>query len=115
MINYYVNPHIVSITNASMQILLDLSKIFTDIFILPNNNKKLLPDTYYSFSKYKNNTEIKKFINFVIGNGGNVIFNSLIVYYYPPFIYPASNDIGTSMNTIKTLLKREKTEKEKTD
>jgi hypothetical protein len=103
MINYYVNPHIVSITNASMQILLDLSKIFTDIFILPNNNKKLLPDTYYSFSKYKNNTEIKKFINFVIGNGGNVIFNSLIVYYYPPFIYPASNDIGTFINIIKKL------------
>ncbi len=45
---------------------------------------------------------------------GNVILNSLIVYYYPPFIYPASNDIGTSMNTIKTLLKGEKKEKEKT-
>ena len=118
MINYYVNPYIVSIANASMQILLDLSKIFTDKFIpLSNNtyhNQTLLNETiYYNFSKYKNITKLKQSIYFVIGNSGNVILNSLIVYYYPPFIYPASNDIGTSMNMIKKLLKREKQRKRK--
>ena len=104
MINYYVNPYIVSIANASMQILLDLSKILTDKLILSkdntNNNKTLLQESYYDFNKYKNFTELKQFICFVIGNSGNVILNSLIIYYYPPFIYPASNDIGTFLNIL---------------
>ena len=107
MINYYVNPYIVSIANASMQILLDLSKILTDKFINPkfniNNSTPLLEESYYNFSKYQNFTELKQSIYFVIGNSGNVILNSLIVYYYPPFIYPASNDIGTFIDIIYDL------------
>ena len=114
MINYYVNPYIVSIANASMQILLDLSKILTDKFIRPklniNNKPPLLKESYYNFSKYQNFIELKQSICFVIGNSGNVIFNSLIVYYYPPFIYPASNDIGTFSDIIYDLYKKEKKE-----
>ena len=114
MINYYVNPHIVSIANASMQILLDLSKILTDKFIRPkfniNNSPPLLEESYYNFSKYQNFTELQKSIYFVIENSGNVILNSLIVYYYPPFIYPASNDIGTFIDIIYDLYKKNEKE-----
>ncbi len=105
MLKYYVNPYIVSIANSFMQILLDTSKILTDKFIPPNNssyhNNTLLSESYYNFSRFSNSTILKQSIEFTIGNTGNVILNSLIIYYYPPFVYPASNDIG---NLISLLL-----------
>ena len=80
MINYYVNPYIVSIANASMQILLDLSKILTDKFIRPkfniNNSTPLLEESYYNFSKYQNFTKvIRCFLFFLTSNKDRFVNN----------------------------------------
>ena len=98
MVKYYLSPYLFSIANAAGQLFLDLLKAITLIFfpqyIHKNASKVLIGEDYFNFTKYNNFTNIKKGVYFVIGNSANMFLNSIIVYYYPPFIYPVSSDIG---------------------
>ena len=98
MVKYYLSPYLFSIANAAGQLFLDLLKAITSIFfpqyIHKNSSKNLIGENYFNFTKYNNFTNIKKGVYFVIGNSANMFLNSIIVYYYPPFIYPVSSDIG---------------------
>ena len=98
MVKYYLSPYLFSIANAAGQLFLDLLKAITLIFfpqyINKNASKAFIGEAYFNFTKYNNFTNIKKGVYFVIGNSANMFLNSIIVYYYPPFIYPVSSDIG---------------------
>ena len=98
MVKYYLSPYLFSIANAAGQLFLDLLKAITLIFfpqyINKNASKAFIGEAYFNFTKYNNFTKIKKGVYFVIGNSANIFLNSIIVYYYPPFIYPVSCDIG---------------------
>ena len=107
MVKYYLSPYLFSIANAAGQLFLDLLKAITLIFfpqyINKNASKDLIGEDYFNFTKYNNFTKIKKGVYFVIGNSGNIFLNSIIVYYYPPFIYPVSSDIGNYFDDILRL------------
>ena len=107
MVKYYLSPYLFSIANAAGQLFLDLLKAITSIFfpqyIHKNSSKNLIGENYFNFTKYNNFTNIKKGVYFVIGNSANMFLNSIIVYYYPPFIYPVSSDIGNYFGDILRL------------
>ncbi len=104
MVKYYLSPYLFSIANAAGQLFLDLLKAITLKFfpqyINKNTSKAFIGEAYFNFTKYNNFTNIKKGVYFVIGNSANMFLNSIIVYYYPPFIYPVSSDIGNYFGDI---------------
>ena len=89
MVKYYVSPHIISIANASMMMVLDIIRFVTQSYI--KKDIIFLSSDYFNLTLMKNTTILSESLMYIIGNSANPIINSLIVYYYPPFVYPVSN------------------------
>ena len=89
MVKYYVSPHIISIANASMMMVLDIIRFVTQSYI--KKDIIFLSSDYFNLTLMKNSTILSESLMYIIGNSANPIINSLIVYYYPPFVYPVSN------------------------
>ena len=97
MIKYYLSPYIFSIANGVGQLFLDLLKIIFVLFFSKNPDTKqttIFTDNYFTIKKYNNYESVIKGIFFIIGNSTNILLNGIIIYYFQPFIYTISNDLG---------------------
>ena len=98
MVKYYVSPYIVSIANSSMQLFFNIIRYIIMAYF--KTDVPVLKAEFFELN-YNNSTEIRKSLEFLVGNSANTILNSIIIYYYPPFLYQISNFIANSDQFFK--------------
>ena len=85
MEKYYINPFIISFFDCLSQLILELTKTFV-------HNKKN-GDVFFNKSYYNINSYLNSII-FIIGLIITPIFNCIILYYFTPFHYYITEEIG---------------------